>query len=256
MLGVTNLINRSPNVLALNFGTSAVIAMGILLVIMTVATIVLYFWWRATSICCKLSTVEGLQSPNQFPHRWRLVLMSFILTVIYLPLSTMAMHVLVWSDDLWVVPNPYINATTTPVVLPPLGPSDEFRGPLDFCWTTTMKRNDLNYAPVLVILALVALGGVSPDGIGFLTPAHQLQLTVWFPIHLYKVIKLVYPKVDPYTELGTRRSTSDMDREYQRLLDRDTNPLQFLYHGRSFPFVESLAIAYEICRLPKRLGDL
>ena len=86
--------------------------------------------------------------------------MSFVLTVLYLPLSTMSMHVLVWSDDLWVVPNPYTNSSVNPPDLPPLGPADEFLGPLDFCYTTTMKRNELNYAPVLVILAVTSLIGV------------------------------------------------------------------------------------------------
>ena len=86
--------------------------------------------------------------------------MSLVLTVLYLPLSTMAMHVVVWSDDLWVVPNPYTNVTVNPADLPPLGPPAEFRSPLDFCYTTTMKRNELNYAPILVILALLSLIGV------------------------------------------------------------------------------------------------
>lgn len=87
-------------------------------------------------------------------------MMSFVLTVLYLPLSTMAMHVVVWSDDLWVVPNPYTDSTVDPAELPLLGPAAEFRAPLDFCYTTTMKRNEINYAPVLVILALVSLIGV------------------------------------------------------------------------------------------------
>ena len=69
--------------------------------------------------------------------------------------------------------------------------------------------------------------------------ADRAQFTVWFPIHLYRVINLVYPRVDPYTELGTKRSTSELDREYQRLLDRDKNPLQFLYHGARSPFPPS-----------------
>lgn len=62
--------------------------------------------------------------------------------------------------------------------------------------------------------------------------AYCLQLTIGFPIHLYRVINLIYPKVDTFTELGTPRSNSDMDREYQRLLERDGNPLSFLYHGK------------------------
>ncbi|EKM61097.1 uncharacterized protein PHACADRAFT_82700 [Phanerochaete carnosa HHB-10118-sp] len=205
-----------PNVLALNFATSIKLALVALVVFMVITCVLLYSFYRATSLCCQLGIVEGLQSPNFFPHKWWLVFMSFILTVIYLPLSTMAMHVVVWSDDLWVVPNPYTNATTFPPVLPPLGPPAEFRDPLDFCWTTTMNKNELNYAPVLVILALIS---------------DYPQFTVWFPIHLYRVIVLVCPRVDRYTELGTKRSNSDMNREYQRLLHRDKNPLQFLYHN-------------------------
>ncbi len=58
-----------------------------------------------------------------------------------------------------------------------------------------------------------------------------MQLTIWFPIHLYKTIRRVTPKVDRYTELGKLRSRADKDREYQRLLDRDQNPLSFLYGG-------------------------
>lgn len=57
------------------------------------------------------------------------------------------------------------------------------------------------------------------------------QLTVWFPIQLYTALRRVTPKVDRFTELGAPRSNSDMDREYQRLLGRDRNPLNFLYGG-------------------------
>ena len=73
----------------------------------------------------------------------------------------MAVHVLVWSDDLWAVPNPYTNATTFPPNVEPLGPSDEYRDPLDFCYTTTMLRNEINYAPAVVILAIACFLGVS-----------------------------------------------------------------------------------------------
>ena len=89
---------------------------------------------------------------------------SFLLTALYLPLSTMAVHVLVWSDDLWVVPNPYVYANGTYINGPPqvssLGPADQFRDPLDFCWTTTMQKNEVNYAPVVIIIALICVGAV------------------------------------------------------------------------------------------------
>ena len=57
------------------------------------------------------------------------------------------------------------------------------------------------------------------------------QLTVWFPVHLRQTILAAAPKVDTYTELGTPSNNTELNREYQRVLDRDKNPLQFLYHG-------------------------
>lgn len=127
---------------------------------MSIAGVLLYYFHHAISLCCRLGVPEGLQQPSYMKNRWTLLLMSFLLTAIYLPLSTMAVHVMVWSDDLWVVPNPYINATSSPPILPPLGPPAEFRDPLDFCWTTTMDRNEINYAPGVMLIALICLGTV------------------------------------------------------------------------------------------------
>ncbi|KAF7347866.1 hypothetical protein MVEN_01544400 [Mycena venus] len=144
-----------------------------------------------------------------------LVIITFLLAVIYLPLSTLAVHVLVWSQDLWIVPNPYTNATSFPPVVPPLGPSSEYKDPLDFCWTTTMKRDEVNWAPVLIILAFFVVA----------------SLTVWFPLALRQIIKQSIPYVDRYSELGRLRNSDEMDSEYHRLLDRDRNPFAFLYSG-------------------------
>lgn len=118
------------------------------------AGVLLYLFYRLTSACCRLGIPEGFQRSVNLASQWSLLLVSFLLTAIYLPMSTMAMHVLVWSDDLWVVPNPYVNATSSPPDVSPLGPAAEFRDPLNFCWTTTMKRNELNYAPVVVMIAV------------------------------------------------------------------------------------------------------
>jgi hypothetical protein len=118
---------------------------------MTIAVLLLLCFYRWTSEYRGSHVIEGLR-PYKPTSRWSLVVITFLLTVIYLPLSTMAVHVLVWSQDLWVVPNPYVNATSFPPVVPPLGPPDQFRDPLDFCWTTTMKRNDVNFAPLWVII--------------------------------------------------------------------------------------------------------
>jgi hypothetical protein len=117
---------------------------------MTLAFLLLFYFYRAAKKALALSKQEGLLPlPSYKGKQWGLMLSTFILTAVYLPLSTMATHVLVWSDDLWVVPNPYTNATTFPPVITPLGPSTEWRDPLDFCWTTTMRKDQVNWAPVI-----------------------------------------------------------------------------------------------------------
>ncbi|GLB36114.1 hypothetical protein LshimejAT787_0304020 [Lyophyllum shimeji] len=78
-----------------------------------------------------------------------------------------------------------------------------------------MKRNEVNYAPVVIILAAIVF----------------MFLTVWFPIALHRVIKVSVPQVDKFTELGRARNRVEMDAEYHRLLLRDRNPFAFLYSG-------------------------
>jgi hypothetical protein len=149
------LLGTVPNVLALNFASTTVQSLILLLVFLTISTGLLYYFRRATDRCAELQHLEGLQTAEPREYGRLTIAVTFILTVIYLPVSTMAIHVLVWSSDLWVVPNPYLNATSIPPQLSPLGPSDEWRDPLDFCYTTTMKKNSINWAPILVIVAIV-----------------------------------------------------------------------------------------------------
>lgn len=127
---------------------------------MTITAVLLYLFYRSTSRIRASVVIEGLQG-HDTSSRWGILIVTFLLTVIYLPLSTMAVHVLTWSDDLWVVPNPYTNSTIFPPVVPPLGPAEEYRDSLDFCWTTTMKLNDINYAPPLIIVSLMIFLAVS-----------------------------------------------------------------------------------------------
>ncbi|KAF5312519.1 hypothetical protein D9619_003561 [Psilocybe cf. subviscida] len=202
-----------PNVLALNFAPALFQSLIFLLVVMTIASCLLYYFYRATIQCDRYTSIEGLQQTETQGKQWMLVIVTFLLTVLYLPLSTMSVHVLVWSEELWPIPNPYLNATQFPPSLPPLGSPSEFRDPLDFCWTTTMKRNEVNWAPVVVVLSAVVF----------------LVFAVWFPIALRRVIQRSVPKVDKFTELGRPRSHVDMDGEYHLLLDRDRNPFNFLY---------------------------
>ena len=128
---------------------------------MIIAFVLLYIFYRYSRQCELYNALEGLQASTSRNSQWGLVIVTCLLTIIYLPLSTIAVHVLVWSQDLWVVPNPYLNATSFPPSVPALGPSNVFLDPLDFCWTTTMKRNEINFAPLLVIIALVTIISVS-----------------------------------------------------------------------------------------------
>lgn len=171
VLDIHPIDNRSPNVLALNFASTLTQSLLYLVVFIAITAALLYYFYRSTLHCDRYNTIEGLQQTETKGTQWGLVIVTFLLTVIYLPLSTMAVHVIVWSEELWPIPNPYKNTTSYVSGLPvlePLGPAEEFRDPLDFCWTTTMKRNEVNYAAVIVMLALVAVGFVR----------------FFFPIHL------------------------------------------------------------------------
>jgi len=126
---------------------------------MALAAVLLYGFHVSTAPCKRYSCLEGFQQPAR-SSGLSIVITSFLLTVIYLPLSTMAVHVITWSDDLWPVSNPYLNSTTNPPLVAPLGPSDQFRDPLDFCYTTTMKKNEINFAPTVVIMAILILSAV------------------------------------------------------------------------------------------------
>jgi len=171
-----------PNVLALNFAKTAMGALVYLLVLMFVTLALLFYMVYVTKEASRLQIQEGFQPPTG-PSGLGIMFVTFVLMVLYLPLSTMALHVVIWSSDLWVVPNPYINATSLPPALDPLGPPEQYRNPLDFCWTTTMKRNEVNFAPAVVLCALIVIATVrfaahGPPGV--LLTFHSLLSTFLF----------------------------------------------------------------------------
>ena len=222
-----------PNILALNFAKTAMGALVYLLVLMLITLALLFYMLHVTKEASRLQIQEGFQPPT-VPGGLGIMIVTFILMVLYLPLSTMALHVVIWSEDLWVMPNPYVNATSLPPVLGPLGPPEQYKDPLDFCWTTTMKRNEINFAPVVVLCGLIVIATVrvTPRGSPGCFP-NASQFTIYFPIHLTKVIRFAVPKVDKYTEIGKLRSKSELNREYLRTLERDRGPFAFLYRSRS-----------------------
>lgn len=150
----------SPNILALNIPTKLTQSLIFLSVFMVISGGLLYRFHTATAHYSPDAFREGLQA-RQPPSSWGIIAVSFILTVLYLPLSTIAVHGLLWSSDFWVVPNPYTNGTTTLADLPPLGPTTIYRDPLDFCFTTTMRRDEVNYAPVIVVMSAITFIFVS-----------------------------------------------------------------------------------------------
>ena len=130
-----------------------------LVALMFITLALLLYMLHVTKEASRIQVQEGFQPPS-VPGGLGIIFVTFFLMVMYLPLSTMALHVIIWSSDLWVVPNPYINATSLPPVLEPLGPPEQYRDPLDFCWTTTMERNEVNFAPVVVVCALIVMASV------------------------------------------------------------------------------------------------
>jgi len=144
---------NSPNVLALNLSTTLVESFVLLIVLMAVSGLLLYYFHFVTARVALAFSREGLQGKKDTGAGWGVVFASFTLTLIYLPLSTIVVHALLWSEDFWAVDNPYVNATTFPPDIAPLGPSSQFHDPLDFCYTTTMRKNEINFAPAIVILS-------------------------------------------------------------------------------------------------------
>lgn len=145
----------SPNILALNIPTKITQSLIFLSILMVICGILLYRFHIGTSLYSPSAVREGLQA-RQPRSSWGIIAISFALTVLYLPLSTIAMHGILWSSDFWVVPNPYTNKTFLETgEVPVLGPENEWRDPLDFCFTTTMRRDEVNYAPVIVSMCAV-----------------------------------------------------------------------------------------------------
>ena len=110
--------------------------------------------------------------------------------------------------ELWVIPNPYTDST----VVAPLGPPSEFRDPTDFCWTTTIKQKEVNFAPISVILLITTLIAVSAQ---YIWNKRQFNNPQQLTIALDRVIRQSAPDVDKFTDLGCPRDQVDMDAEYQ-----------------------------------------
>ena len=128
----------------------------------------------------------------------------------------MSLDALVWSSSFWAVTNPYQNDVDFPSFEG--GGSNTTRDPQDFCYVTSMNKEDLNFSPVIIAIALIAIG----------------VFTFWFPIALKRLVDKNLPRVDKYNEMGETRNNPD--EEYKRLLSKDTCPYNFLYNGKIILF--------------------
>jgi len=235
----TLFLKTIPNILALNIPTKLKQSLVFLIVLMVICGILLYRFYLLTGEYCTRFLKEGRQS-RQPPPSWSTIIVTFLLIVLYLPLSTIAMHGILWSSDFWVVENPYTSDNFDLSSMQPLGDPAIWRDPLDFCYTTTMRKDQGNWAPLVVVLCAITFFFVRRR-----FSCHRaidslcvMQVSIWFPVRLMGAIKNSLPLVDPYTGLGKKRSKPEMELEYQRILSRDTNPFSFLYQGPSqFPLL-------------------
>ena len=150
----TLFLKTIPNVLALNIPTKLKQSLIFLVVLMVICGTLLYRFYVLTEVYCTRVLKEGRQ-PRQPPPSWSTILVTFLLTVLYLPLSTIAMHGILWSSDFWVVENPYISDNFSPSKMQPLGDPTVWRDPLDFCYTTTLRKDQGNWAPLVVCLCAI-----------------------------------------------------------------------------------------------------
>ncbi|CAG8529899.1 7731_t:CDS:2 [Ambispora gerdemannii] len=208
------LLDTLPNLFSLNFQNVFGNGFAFLLAFFLICFAALY-WFRKMTKHDPNEVVEGLESYpwNLRPERSKKenIVVVFVITSLYLPLSKLSIDALVWSDTFWPVTNPYL--TTDSPEFTPLGSPDTYRAPDDFCYVTSMRKQDLNFAFIIIPIALLNLA----------------VLTVWFPIALKRLVDKNLPRVDKFNEMGEARK--DIDKDYKELLDKDTCPYNFLYNG-------------------------
>lgn len=210
-----------PAFLALDFVSIFGLAIMWLLMWMAITAGGLFWFWKISSSYDPNRDIQGYEGqPYIFKSAKRgskalNIFITFVLTTLYMPLSKLALDTVFWSKDYWQVPDPYQGGTIKNPAPPPLGNPMTFRDPLDFCYTTTMRKDEFNFAWIIVPAAGVTL----------------LVYTLLWPIYMAKVIRDLRPRVSPFNELGVKRSKIEMDREYERQLGNDKAPLNYLYMG-------------------------
>ncbi|KAJ1033853.1 hypothetical protein NDA16_000061 [Ustilago loliicola] len=215
------LLQTLPAVLGFDLVSVFGYAVIFFVVWIVITALALWRFWRMTKAHNPNKTVEGFDSQGWIYKsssrgtRFANTCLVFVLGLLYLPLSKLAVDVLVWSSDFWPVPNPYKGGIDDPVPGPLLGDPDIWRAPLDFCYTTTMRKDAFNYAYIIIPMAVLTI----------------IFYTLWYPFKLMMTIKEMLPHVSPFNKLGRKRSQEEMQIYYHRLLNRDKSPFNFLYNS-------------------------
>ncbi|PWN18780.1 hypothetical protein BCV69DRAFT_300936 [Microstroma glucosiphilum] len=199
-----------PSLLALDF--VSVFGLAIVFWIAWIALVVLALVWylKMTSSYNFNRDVQGFEGqPDIFRSPKRRskvanVLVTFLLMAFYLPLSKLCIDGLVWGSAFW--PTDLGTGVAASA-------SDSSILRSDFCYTTTMREDDFNWAWIILPLSSAVL----------------IIYTVLWPLHLRRVIRSMAPTVSTYDELGIKRDHSEVDATYKRLLDNDKSPLLYLY---------------------------
>lgn len=210
-----------PSILALDFVSVFGLAIVFFVLWIVLTGLGLLWFWHMTSSYDANRSIQGYEGqPYIFssPKRGTKVtniVVTFVLTSLYIPLSKIAFDALLWSSDFWVVVDPYQGGAINDPHPASLGDPAIFRGPMDFCYTTTMRKDEFNWAWFIVPVAFTCI----------------VVYTILWPIYLVRVIRTMCPSVSEYNELGKKRNAEDMDSAYGRQLDHDKSPLNFLYNA-------------------------
>lgn len=202
-----------PSILALDFVSVFGLAIVFFILWICITVLGLLWFWRMTSAYDPNRNIQGFEGqPYIFrsPKRGTKaanIIVTFVLTTLYIPLSKLAVDALVWSADFW--PTNQGQTSSHP------DDSAVWRDAKDYCYTTTMRLDGFNWAWVILPLAAFTV----------------LCYTIAWPLYMGTVILRMRPVFGRYNELGIKRSRQDMRAEYDRQLASDKSPLRFLYNG-------------------------
>lgn len=127
-----------PSILALEFVSVLGLAIIFFLLWIILTACGLLWFWRMTSSYDSNRNVQGLEGQPYvflFPRRWTKaanIVVNFILAPLYLQPSKLAVDIILWSSDLWMVSDPCRGGTARNSTNPPLKDSSIFSDPRIF----------------------------------------------------------------------------------------------------------------------------